>query len=372
MTRVYHVAIVGAGLAGLACAVAAADAGMRVEVFEAAPALAAPPAPIDVVPNLLRDLVSLGLGPACTGRGFAYRDAAVVHTEGAARYTIPTPPLAGPRHPAAQGMLYGELLRVLHDAAVERGVQMHWDARIAAIEPQGARARLQVEQGGECTTDLVVLAGATGVDGVALPLPHAGARLPQRWDHLLIPRPRDLDQTTWFIGPGPTKCLLVPVSVTQAGLALLVDEREDPPPQPSTASQLRERLQRAGTTMARLGALLPAGGKVVARPVRTGLLGAPWHEGAVLRVGSNAHLLPPHFGQAAAQSVEDAVVLGELLGAGLERLDLMTRFSERRAGRAAWVHSACTQAAGWDLQPGPGTNLADLAERLQPVIARPA
>ncbi|MBL8303508.1 MAG: NAD(P)-binding protein, partial [Ideonella sp.] len=62
MTRV---GIVGAGLGGLAAALAAVRAGAQVDVFEALAEPPALPVPIDVVPNLLRDLATLGLGEAC-------------------------------------------------------------------------------------------------------------------------------------------------------------------------------------------------------------------------------------------------------------------------------------------------------------------
>lgn len=369
---VRHVAIVGAGLAGLAAAVAAADAGVRVDVFDAAPAVAAPPVAIDVVPNLMRDLATLGVAEACVAQGFAYRFAAVVHVDGPARYELATPFLAGARLPAAQGMRYDTLLGVLHDAALQRGVAMHWGCRVQALQPGTGGVRIACADAPGAVADLVVLAGATRIAGVELPLPRGGERLPQRWDHTLIPRPRDLERTTWFVGRGPTKCLVVPVGMAQAGLAVLVDERVPGTPDRSSPRDLRARLDGAGGAIAALGAMLPEDAPVFGRPVRTGLLGGAWHDERALRLGSSSHVLPPHFGQAAAQSVEDATVLRDLLQQGLPSEVLKARFSERRAGRAGRVHALCTQAARWDLHPEATTNLIGLAERLQPLVSSPA
>jgi 2-polyprenyl-6-methoxyphenol hydroxylase-like FAD-dependent oxidoreductase len=83
-------------------------------------------------------------------------------------------------------------------------------------------------------------------------------------------------------------------------------------------------------------------------------------------------VLPPHFGQAAAQCIEDAVVLGALLRERLDRDALLERFMSRRGERARQVHALVTQAARWDLQPEASTDLPALAERLAPLIARPA
>ena len=372
VARLRHIAVVGAGLAGLAVAVAAAAAGVRVEVFEAAGDLAAPPAQIDVVPNLVRDLSTLGLAEACVRRGFAYAGVSVVDADGHAHFEIATPSLGGVRLPAAIGMPYAELMRVLHDAALARGAVVHWRCAVREVEPHGAQARIALADGRRLGFDLVVLAGAADVAGVELPL-HAGAeRLPQRWDYVLLPRPQGLERLTWVVGPGRCKALILPVNVRQAGLALLRDERLPGVPAVSTPAQLRAALAAEGTLLARMGASLRDDATVVGRPVRSGLLAGAWHVGAALRLGSSAHVLPPHFGQAAAQSVEDATVLGELLRAGLDRDELLARFGARRADRAAHVHALASQAARWDLDPEPATDIAALARRLAPIVERSA
>jgi len=106
--------------------------------------------------------------------------------------------------------------------------------------------------------------------------------------------------------------------------------------------------------------------------VQTGLLAGPWHRGAVLRIGASAHLLPPHFGQAAAQSVEDATLLGRLLASASDRPQLLAQFNARRAPRAARVHAITTQAAHWDLHPEPATDFPALARQLVPIVEHAA
>ncbi|ODU06502.1 MAG: hypothetical protein ABS84_17210 [Rubrivivax sp. SCN 71-131] len=372
VTRLRHVGIVGAGLAGLAAAVAAAAAGVHVEVFDAAPDVAAPPAQIDVVPNLVRDLSALGLAEACVRRGFAYRGVSVVDAYGRAHFEIETPALGGARLPAAIGMPYAELLRVLRDSALARGAVVHWQCTVCGVEAPAARPHIALADGRRHRFDLVVMAGAADVAGIELPLHAGGERLPQRWDYVLLPRPQGLDQVTWVVGPGRTKAMIVPVSMREAGLALLRDERMAGAPAAGTPAQLRAALAVEGDLLARLGESLRDDATVVGRPVRSGLLAGAWHVGAVLRLGSSAHVLPPHFGQAAAQSVEDAAVLGDLLRADLERDELLARFGARRATRAARVHALVSQAARWDLDPEPATDLAALARRLAPIVAHGA
>jgi 2-polyprenyl-6-methoxyphenol hydroxylase-like FAD-dependent oxidoreductase len=367
VSRVGRVAIVGAGLAGLAAAVAAASAGMQVDVFERAACLATPRSHIDVVPTLMRDLVTLGVADACVRRGFPYRGLAVVDANGKPVLELPTPALAGPRWPAAMGMVYGDLLQVLHDAAQTLGARLHWGMPIDRVEATAGLPSIGIAAGAAWRGDLVVLAGAKGASGIELPLADPQQSLPQRWDHLLLPRPKGLDRSTWVVGAGRHKALLVPVSASEAGLALLRDEAADRSP-----TQLRADLARYGGMLAGVADHVRNDAVVFSRPVHSGLLAGAWHLGGALRIGSSAHVLPPHFGQAAAQSMEDATVLGDLLRQDLARSELLTRFMSRRAERAALAHAVATQAAHWDMHPDASTNLPALARRLAPIFERAA
>lgn len=362
-----RVAIVGAGLAGLSAAVAATAAGAQVDVFESDARLAAPPVHLDVVPGLMRDLVTLGVGERCVRLGFPYRGMAVVDPAGRPRFEIPTPPLAGARWPAALGIGYATLLQVLHDQAAAQGARWHWGTPVAGVETLAGGCRVVTRDGAAWHGDLALLAGARQVDGIALPLATPPQRLPQHWDHVLLPRPRGLDRSTWVVGPGRHKALLVPIDATRAGIAVLRDPQAD-----RSAAALRAQLAAQGPLLAAAAVHLAADAVVVARPVHSGLLSGPWHQGAVLRIGSSAHLLPPHFGQAAAQTAEDATVLRDLLAAGLPREALLQQFMQRRGTRAQQVHAVAAQAAQWDLHPEPATDLPALAHRLAPIVAQAA
>ena len=59
--RLQRIGVVGAGMAGLACALAAARSGRQVTLLEAAPQPPQLPGSVDVLPAMLRDLVGLVL-----------------------------------------------------------------------------------------------------------------------------------------------------------------------------------------------------------------------------------------------------------------------------------------------------------------------
>ncbi|MCW5667547.1 MAG: FAD-dependent monooxygenase [Piscinibacter sp.] len=370
--RLVRVCVIGAGLAGLCCALAAASRGLRVQLLDQAAEPRALAAHIEVVPNMLRDLVALGVGDDCVRAGFPYRGIDVIDRHGRHLHELPTERLAGPRFPAALGIRHDELHRLLERAALARGVDLRRAARVQAVHDHAGEARVVVERGEPVEADLVVLAAGAGS---ALPqalFPHAlpASELPQSWWYALLPRPVDLDRPLIAHGDAGRRAVLVPVRHDQAGLALT---------EPSVApagSTPAEHLRRALATFApRLRALAPRLDEttpITRRPARAALLEVPWHRGAVLAVGDCAHALPPHFGQAAAQAVEDARVLADLLDADTGREPLFEAFERRRAERVRRVHEITTTAARWDLQPDSGADLSLLMAKLAQTVAQPA
>jgi 2-polyprenyl-6-methoxyphenol hydroxylase-like FAD-dependent oxidoreductase len=369
--RVRRVIVVGAGVAGLACALAAARAGMSVEVLDARPRLNDVSGHVDVVPNLLRDLEQLGVGQACARSGFAYSRIAVADARGRPLYELPLRRLAGPTLPPALGMQHADLLRVLDAAASQLGAVVTLGRPATAIDSLASPATVQLADGSTRTGDLVVV--ACGADSPlrsqVIPSARPTSALDQSWWHALVPRPPGLDQPTWWIGTAQ-RVLCVPVGATRCGLALI--RAGAPDDQAVSASPMREALREFSALPVSVlasfdGDVTP----ITRRRVREGVL-AQWHRGRALCVGEAAHALVPHFGQSAAQSIEDACVLGELLGQGTGLADLLQHFGERRIARAGRVQALTSQAARWDLRPQADTDLRQLALRLDALVAEPA
>jgi len=366
MAAIRHVGVIGAGLAGLAAALAAAAAGLRVDVFEAESAPLHPQAHIDVVPNLLRDLARLGVGEACVRRGFPYHGLAVQGGDGRMHFEIPTPRLAGMHFPSSLGMVYGDLIDLLREAAVAHGARLHTGREVrdafdndAIVTTDGERHRV----------DLSVIASGAHLPALAGQPARAMAldTLPQQWCHALLPRPVTLERAALVIGTGSIKAMVIPVDTRRAGIAVL-----QPVGAASTPAAMRATLSSQGRLLQSLGARWSDDTPAVVRPVRSGLLDGSWHAHGVLRIGHSAHELPPHFGQAAAQAVEDAVVLGTLLRTRPSRDDLLDAFMARRGERARQVHAVVTQAARWDLRPEASTDLPALIAQLASLVAQPA
>jgi 2-polyprenyl-6-methoxyphenol hydroxylase-like FAD-dependent oxidoreductase len=80
------------------------------------------------------------------------------------------------------------------------------------------------------------------------------------------------------------------------------------------------------------------------------LVEGPWHRGRVVLAGDAAHCCPPTLAQGAAMSLEDALVLAELLTSGREWDDALLReYHERRMPRVRAVVEASVRLGQWQL-----------------------
>ena len=370
--RLVRICVVGAGLAGLACALAAASRGLQVQLFDEAGQPRRASAHIEVVPNMLRDLVALGVGDECVRAGFAFHGIDVIDRQGRPLHALATERLAGTRFPAALGIRHADLHEVLERAALARGVVVRRGACVQSVHERGGVPAVELAGGGSAHADLVLLAAGAGSTLRAALFPEAppAAVLPQAWWYTLLPRPVDLDRPLLAFGNAGQRAMLVPVRHDLAGMALTGPI--SPGQGLSPADHLREALASFAPRLRKLSAHLGEDTPVVLRSVRSGLLEAPWHRGGVLAVGDCAHAFPPHFGQAAAQAIEDAQVLADLLAGAPDRRSLVEAFEQRRVERVREVHEITTTAAHWDLKPQGDADLSLLMDRLMRTVAQPA
>jgi 2-polyprenyl-6-methoxyphenol hydroxylase-like FAD-dependent oxidoreductase len=103
------------------------------------------------------------------------------------------------------------------------------------------------------------------------------------------------------------------------------------------------------------------------------LVEGSWHRGRVVLVGDAAHACPPTLAQGAAMSLEDALVLAELL-TGRESWDeqLLQDYYERRIARVRPVVDASVQLGQWQLDGVRDADVPGLIGRtLGPLKERP-
>ncbi|MFD7660695.1 FAD-dependent monooxygenase, partial [Actinosynnema sp. NPDC059797] len=100
------------------------------------------------------------------------------------------------------------------------------------------------------------------------------------------------------------------------------------------------------------------------------LVDGPWHRGRVVLVGDAAHACPPTLAQGAAMSLEDALVLAELLAARDTWDDaLLTAYRDRRYPRVRAVVDASVQLGQWLLDGVRDADVPGLMGRTMAVLA---
>jgi 2-polyprenyl-6-methoxyphenol hydroxylase-like FAD-dependent oxidoreductase len=363
--------VIGAGLAGVASAIALASRGLDVSIVEADARPRDLPTSLEVLPSMLRDLVRLGVADPCVLSGFAFRGIDVADHRGRRVHEVPTPALAGERFPSAIGIQYGDLHRVLVRAAMDAGARFRWGQAVRELEEVNGDARVLLSDGSVVEADLALLAMGSASPLVTSWFPHAQPprEMGQRWLHALVRRPVGLDRPLTVLGSRARRLNLVPVRAGFAGLAL-IEPGDVPIAKP--ASHLREALRCFGASVRALDAQVDDQIEVAVVTVRSALMPPPWHRGPALAIGECAHTLPPHFGQAAAQAIEDACVLGELIAQTRKRDALQSGFQQRRFERVRQIHELTSTAARWDLRPDSSMDLGQLMERLAGMLAVPA
>lgn len=333
-----QILVIGAGIAGLATAVALQRRGHDVNVIEERTD-ASSGAGISIWPNALAALDEIGLGDAV-------RDAGGRVTAGALRWRDGT----WLRHPAHERLVkaLGEplvvirrsaLTRILADAVAEGTIHYGLAARELTATADGVRVRLSDSS----TRDVDAIVGADGTRSVVAR--HLNGALSDRYvgytawrgvaDHSLDPDvagevmgpciefghvPLGPDRTYWFATERAPEGRVAP----QGELTYLKTRFAswaDPIPAVLAATDPKVVLHNDlyDRDQAR-----------------------HWSRGPIVVVGDAAHPMRPHLGQGGCQGLEDAAILARFLDADS---DLATAFARFAAFRRPRVRSLVRESA---------------------------
>jgi len=328
--------VVGAGIGGVATAVALRRAGLDVTVYEQAPALREVGAGLTVWPNAMRALQRLGLHEAVWAVGRAFGVGRIhdwrgrVLVEGARREVLQKrfgwPGIVLHRH-----QLLAALAAPLPPGSVRLG------ARCTGFEQDGAGVTVRFADGTEERADLLV-----GADGLSSPTRAAllGPHRPRYAGYAAyrgitrFPLEGDVASEAWGCGqrfgfvPGPGGDVYWWAAVSGP-------EGEDPP----LPSYKREVLGRYR------GWFHPVEAVVESTPdgtvLRNDIFDRPparrWSAGRVTLLGDAAHPVTPDLGQGACLALEDAVVLARCLSAAPDVPAALRAYDAARVGRAAFL-----------------------------------
>lgn len=362
MAAIERVLVVGGGIGGLTAGVALRQAGLAVDLVEINPEFSVYGVGIIQPNNTLRALDRIGLARRCVDLGAPFPGWRIHDAAGNFIMDAPNETRAAPDFPPNNGITRPDLQRVLSEAAYAHGVSVRLGTKVETIEDRGDRVDVTFSDDRTASYDLVI-----GCDGLYSDMrrrifgdfvtPQFTGQAVWRYN---FPRPKDLVWGEIHSGP-KTKVGLTPIRPDLMYMFLVSAEPGNPwMPQDRLAELMRERLTGFSGFIAELGEQIvdPAG--VVYKPMENLLLPAPWNKGRVLIIGDAAHATTPHLAQGAAMAIEDAVLLGELLGRRDADFDaLMAEFMARRFDRARFVVESSDQIAQWEMEGWKGIQNPD-------------
>lgn len=344
------VAIIGAGLGGLTCAIALRQMGIAVEVYEAAERIEETGAGL-----------TLGLGAQHVFRALGVQGAVAAKACPAGNLPFlhygTGDPLMGALD-LGDGMgddgsanvvrhIYRADLQKVLLAELERlGGATHAGHRLVRFKQNSDTATAHFDNGEIASAE--VLVGADGVRS-AIRAQMVPGDEPRFTNHVayrfLVPMERanpfmGLGRSAIFIGPQRTFNRYTMAQGSIVNGAALVETGEEVPEGWSTPAPLAE-LQAAfeGWHPDVIGLIGEAGSII-----KWGLYDrAPlesWSQGRVIMLGDAAHAMLPFLGMGAAMAIEDGYVLAQMLGQHNEVSTAFAEYEKRRIPRTSQVHHA--------------------------------
>lgn len=354
MTAVQKVAVAGSGVAALATAIQLAKAGVEVDVFEAAPALSALGSGISLQGNALRVFDALGAWDEIREAGYVFEGLHLRAPGPGAPVVAQLPDVksGGPDYPAAMGMPRPDLARILFAHAEKAGANIRFGAKVTAITQTDAGVEVFVNDESAGVYDLLV--GADGLNstvrqliGIETKPEPTGMGI---W-RSFVSRPAEVERSELYYG-GPVYIAGYTPTGDDSMYAFLVEKAQDRVglSDEEAARIMVEESRAYDGPWNSIRADLEAGAHANYTWFTKHIVPAPWNRERVVIIGDAAHSCPPTIAQGAAQALEDALVLTELLVAR-DELDaaLWDEFHARRIPRAQAVVEASVQLGQWQI-----------------------
>jgi 2-polyprenyl-6-methoxyphenol hydroxylase-like FAD-dependent oxidoreductase len=376
MPAVRSVLVVGAGAAGCATATLLAEAGVSVDLIDVQADLGALGSGITLQGNALRVLRQLGVWDQVAERGCAFDTLGLraPDPDGTLLVELTDIRSGGEDLPATVGMYRPELAAILLHRTTRAGAKVRFGTTCTTLAQDPSGVDVTFADGSSGRYDLVV-----GADGIrSSTRRQLGIRLETRstgmgiW-RVFAPRPASVTRTDLYYG-GP--CYIAgycPTGEDSLYAYLVEDVRDRGTLTPEESLEVMRDLAAAyHGPWDEIRASMTDPSRVNYTRFETHLLDAPWHRGRVVLIGDAAHTCPPTLAQGAAQALEDAAVLAELLLAH-DAVDdvLWTAFTDRRLPRATEVVNASVQLGQWLLDRERG-DVPGLMGRIAQLLTEPA
>ena len=376
MPAVENVLVVGGGAAGTATAILLAQAGVTVDLVDVKPEPTAIGSGITLQGNALRVLKQLGVWDDVSAAGYAFDSLGLRAPDpaGTLLAEIPDVKTGGPGLPATLGMPRPELARVLLERTLSAGAKVRFGTTFTDLTQDARSVQVTFSDGSSGRYDLVI-----GADGIRSWTRRAlGVHLETRATGMGIwrafgPRPASVTRTDLYYG-GPSYIAGYCPTGEDSLYAYIVEPAQDRStltPQDQLAT-MRELSQAYHGPWDDIRPTLTDPSRVNYTWFETHVLPEPWNRGRAVLIGDAAHSCPPTLAQGAAQALEDAAVLAELLlSADAVDGDLWHAFHARRVERARTVVDASNQLSQWLLDHEQG-DVPGLLHAITELVRQPA
>ncbi|MCX4815617.1 FAD-dependent oxidoreductase [Streptomyces sp. NBC_01239] len=356
------VLVIGGGASGNAITILLRRAGVNVDLIEATPDWnATTGSGITLQGNALRVLRELGVWKQVEASGYAFGSLGVTAPDGTVLFVAEDIRTGGEDLPATLGMQRPQLQRILIDAVRASGAGIRLGTTAETLDQDADGVSVRFSDGTAGRYDLVIAADGLGsatraAIGVTDKPEPTGMAI---W-RIAAPRPASVTRTDLAYG-GPAYIAGYCPTGGDTLYAYLVEAcRDRTAIDPAAyADEMRRLAQGYGGVWPEITAHITDPRKVNYTRFDRLLVEGSWHRGRVVLVGDAAHCCPPTLAQGAAMSLEDAVVLAELLSTGRDWGDeLLQAYYDRRIPRVRTVVEASVQIGQWQLD---GVRDADMA-----------
>jgi 2-polyprenyl-6-methoxyphenol hydroxylase-like FAD-dependent oxidoreductase len=361
MAAISDALVIGGGIGGLTAAVALRQQHIAVDLVEIKQDLGVYGVGIIQPNNTLRALDRIGLAHKCMKLGASFPGWRIHDAAGHFLFAAPATDSAAPGKPPINGITRPLLQKILTDGAREAGVKIQLGTTVAELDDRGDHVHVLFSDGREADYDFVI--GCDGVYSVMRRQLFGDIAQPRYsgqcvWRYNLV-RPARVEWGELYFGPD-SKVGLVPLALDLMYMFLVTAEPENSRyADEDLAALMRDRLKSYSGFIAELASQITDSASVVFKPLENVLLPAPWMKGRTIIIGDAAHATTPHLAQGAAMAIEDAVLLGELLGRDAPLNALLDEFMRRRFDRARYVVESSQQILSWELEQWNGIQNPD-------------